>query len=372
MPGTLPRGPDGPPRQSAARATPPPACRSATPRPTRRPANPPGSSRTSPSRGCAGTATGRCARSACRGPRPTGSTGGSPRAWTTRSATASPRSSNRRTPSTTSRCPPGGRWRRGAAPAPRVRLQKGGRARLHHVGHVQLQRAHAEEFAEPLAKLDARGFQCFAHATGDRGTRPVLDTVAYARSVNGPRDARHQVVHVECLDPSDTPRFAELGVAACMRPRPCAPEIAGPGKDQAENVGPGRRHKALADAQPARGGRGLALSSDWNVAEMDPMAGICTALTRGPLTGPRLAARGDPRRGAYAPRRSRGPGPRWSWWAARQSSTGRSETTGDAPPRARDQARQRLVGCGAGGGCLIAAGLLAWMTAVGTRLSGDR
>ncbi|MFE7095440.1 amidohydrolase, partial [Streptomyces erythrochromogenes] len=35
----------------------------------------------------------------------------------------------------------------------------------------------AEEFAELLAGLDARGFQCFVHATGDRGIRTVLDAV---------------------------------------------------------------------------------------------------------------------------------------------------------------------------------------------------
>ncbi|MEV5340121.1 amidohydrolase family protein [Streptomyces sp. NPDC052676] len=92
------------------------------------------------------------------------------------------------------------------------------------------------EFAELLARLDARGFQCFVHATGDRGIRTVLDAVAHARAVNGPRDARHQVVHVECLDPADVPRFAELGVVACMQPRHCAPEIAGPGRDWAENI----------------------------------------------------------------------------------------------------------------------------------------
>ncbi|MEV8022451.1 hypothetical protein AB0O76_40400 [Streptomyces sp. NPDC086554] len=46
------------------------------------------------------------------------------------------------------------------------------------------------EFAELLAKLDARGFQCFVHATGDRGIRTVLDAVEHARSLNGPRDAR--------------------------------------------------------------------------------------------------------------------------------------------------------------------------------------
>ncbi|GGT72871.1 amidohydrolase [Streptomyces lateritius] len=142
-----------------------------------------------------------------------------------------------------------------------------------------------EEFAELLARLDARGFQCFVHATGDRGIRTVLDAVAHARTVNGPRDARHQVVHVECLDPADTPRFAELGVVACMQPRHAAPDIAGPGQDWAENIGPDRWHKAWPLRSLHAAGAVLALSSDWNVAEMDPMVGIYTAVTRRPLRG---------------------------------------------------------------------------------------
>lgn len=143
----------------------------------------------------------------------------------------------------------------------------------------------AEEFAELLARLDARGFQCFVHATGDRGIRTVLDAVEHARAVNGPRDARHQVVHVECLDPEDVPRFEQLGVVACMQPRHCAPEIAGPGQDWAENVGEGRWHKAWPMRSLAEAGAVLAFSSDWNVAEMDPMIGIYTAMTRRPLDG---------------------------------------------------------------------------------------
>ncbi|MFZ3555012.1 amidohydrolase [Streptomyces sp. BH055] len=143
----------------------------------------------------------------------------------------------------------------------------------------------AEEFADLLTKLDARGFQCFVHATGDRGIRTVLDAVEQARAVNGPRDARHQVVHVECLDPADAPRFAELGVVACMQPRHCAPEIAGPGQDWAANVGAGRWHKAWPMRTLDAAGATLAFSSDWNVAEMDPMIGIYTAITRKPLAG---------------------------------------------------------------------------------------
>ncbi|MFJ2497603.1 amidohydrolase [Streptomyces sp. NPDC087539] len=142
-----------------------------------------------------------------------------------------------------------------------------------------------EEFAELLTKLDARGFQCFVHATGDRGIRTVLDAVERARAVNGARDARHQVVHVECLDPDDTPRFAALGVIACMQPRHSAPEVAGPGKDWAENVGAERWHKAWPLRSLHEAGAVLALSSDWNVAEMDPMVGIHTAVTRRPLGG---------------------------------------------------------------------------------------
>ncbi|MBC9718763.1 amidohydrolase [Streptomyces sp. TRM66268-LWL] len=142
-----------------------------------------------------------------------------------------------------------------------------------------------DEFAELLTKLDAHGFQCFVHATGDRGIRVALDGFEHARRINGPRDARHQIVHVECLDPADTGRFAELGVVACMQPRHCAPEVAGPGKDWADNVGPDRWHKAWPMRSLHEAGAPLAFSSDWNVAEMDPMIGIYTAVTRRPLAG---------------------------------------------------------------------------------------
>ncbi|MGV9777918.1 amidohydrolase [Streptosporangium sp. NPDC003464] len=142
-----------------------------------------------------------------------------------------------------------------------------------------------EEFAGLLAKLDAAGFQAFVHATGDRGIRTVLDAVEHAFRVNGRRDARHQVVHVECLDPADVPRFASLGVVACMQPRHCSPDIAGPGHDWASAVGPERWGKAWPMRSLHEAGAVLAFSSDWNVAEMDPMIGIYTAVTRQGLAG---------------------------------------------------------------------------------------
>lgn len=143
----------------------------------------------------------------------------------------------------------------------------------------------ASEFADLVTQLDAEGFQLFVHATGDRGITTVLDAVEAARTVNGPRDARHQVVHVECLRSEDVPRFAELGVVACMQPRHASPEIAGPGHAWAEAIGEQRWHQAWPMRSLADAGAVLALSSDWNVAEMEPMIGLQAAVTRAPLTG---------------------------------------------------------------------------------------
>jgi predicted amidohydrolase YtcJ len=137
-------------------------------------------------------------------------------------------------------------------------------------------------FAELIAELERRGFQTFTHATGDRGIRTVLDAVEHARRVNGSSDARHQIVHVECVHPDDLPRFAELGVVACMQPRHCAPEIVA---DWRANVGPERWRYAWPFRSLDAHGATLAFSSDWNVAEMDPLVWLYTACTRANLDG---------------------------------------------------------------------------------------
>jgi hypothetical protein len=139
-----------------------------------------------------------------------------------------------------------------------------------------------EEFAALVTRLDRLGHQLFIHATGDRGIRTALDAIERARAENGPRDARHQIVHVELLAPEDAPRFKSLGVVACMQPRHCAPDISA---RWAESVGPARWPRAWTFRSLKEAGATLAFSSDWNVAEMDPLVGIYTALTRRGLDG---------------------------------------------------------------------------------------
>ncbi len=139
-----------------------------------------------------------------------------------------------------------------------------------------------EEFKEVVTRIDRMKFQMFIHAIGDRGIRTALDALQAARAANGPRDSRHELVHVECLDAADLPRFKDLGVTACMQPRHLAPDISWA---WAAAVGEERRRCAWVFKSLRDAGAVLAFASDWNVAEMDPLIGIYTALTRQGLNG---------------------------------------------------------------------------------------
>jgi len=139
-----------------------------------------------------------------------------------------------------------------------------------------------DEFAAFVLELERRELQAFTHATGDRGVRTALDAIERCRGELGPRDARHQIVHVECVHPDDLARFGALGVVACMQPRHCAPDIVG---EWRANVGPTRERYAWPFRSIAAAGGVLAFSSDWNVAEMDPMTWLYTAMTRADLHG---------------------------------------------------------------------------------------
>lgn len=140
----------------------------------------------------------------------------------------------------------------------------------------------ADEFKQVVDRLDKMQFQVFIHSIGDRGIRTALDAIEYAERHNGPRDRRHELIHIECLNAKDIPRFKQLGVIACMQPRHCAPDITG---QWAKAVGPQRWKYAWAFRSLRDSGATLAFASDWNVAEMDPLIGIYTALTRKGLDG---------------------------------------------------------------------------------------
>jgi hypothetical protein len=136
-----------------------------------------------------------------------------------------------------------------------------------------------ERLRQAVIRLDAAGFQIHTHAIGDAAARAILDALAAAREANGFRDARHHVAHLELVDPTDLPRFLELGVVANFQPLwgvrdRYITELTLP------RIGAARGRWLYPIGSVARTGAVLAFGSDWSVSSADPLLGIEAAVTR--------------------------------------------------------------------------------------------
>ena len=76
----------------------------------------------------------------------------------------------------------------------------------------------ADKLNAMCAELDRNKFQIHVHAIGDAATGMILDAFAYAAKMNGKRDARNLVTHIQLVAAQDILRFRELGVVAVPQP----------------------------------------------------------------------------------------------------------------------------------------------------------
>jgi hypothetical protein len=130
-----------------------------------------------------------------------------------------------------------------------------------------------------VTKLDKAGLTVHVHAIGDRAVRASLDAFEAARKANGATDNRHQIAHLQLVDPADFPRFAELGVIANFQ--------LDWAKRDASNVGPiepylgPERYRWLYPAGSLkRAGATIAGGSDWDVSSYDPFHAMEHGITR--------------------------------------------------------------------------------------------
>jgi predicted amidohydrolase YtcJ len=65
--------------------------------------------------------------------------------------------------------------------------------------------------------LAVAGFHLHFHALGDRAVTVTLDAIEAARAAHPATSTRHQLAHLQIVDPSDIPRFAELGAIANLQ-----------------------------------------------------------------------------------------------------------------------------------------------------------
>ncbi|MEV0972888.1 amidohydrolase [Microtetraspora glauca] len=136
-----------------------------------------------------------------------------------------------------------------------------------------------EELLEAFTAVDAMGLQAHLHAIGDGGVRTALDAVEHVIRVNGPRDRRPVIAHVQVLDEADLPRFAELGVIANLQPLwaridAAMTELTFP------RIGAERARRQYLIGSLLRAGARVAFGSDWPVSDHRPLAGLPVAVTR--------------------------------------------------------------------------------------------
>jgi predicted amidohydrolase YtcJ len=135
------------------------------------------------------------------------------------------------------------------------------------------------ELSEITTRLAAERFQIHMHAVGDRAVRECLDALQAAIRANPDFDGRHQIAHLDVVDPADIDRFAELGVIAniqalwARRDR----EIV---ERKLPLLGPEREPWHFPFGSLHRSGARLAMGSDWPVTDPDPLWAVHTAVHR--------------------------------------------------------------------------------------------
>lgn len=130
-----------------------------------------------------------------------------------------------------------------------------------------------------VAAYDRAGLQVELHAIGDGAIRQALDAYEHAAKVNGPRDRRHRVEHVEVPAIADLQRFRQLGVIASTQAIFATPDPSTL-ENYAPLIGPWRASRAQAFRLLDDAGARQAFGSDYPVYPMDPLLGIYTAVTR--------------------------------------------------------------------------------------------
>jgi predicted amidohydrolase YtcJ len=153
-----------------------------------------------------------------------------------------------------------------------------------------------EEMLEQALAASAGGFTLTVHAIGDRANRDVLNVLAEVRRAESQRlgvqvdtlagdapaagtaagELRHRIEHVQCIDPSDLPRLAQLGVTASVQPIHATSDMLMVDR----HWGPERARGAYAFRSFLHSGAALVFGSDAPVEPYSPLIGIHAAVTR--------------------------------------------------------------------------------------------
>ncbi|MGD6801099.1 amidohydrolase [Rossellomorea vietnamensis] len=136
-----------------------------------------------------------------------------------------------------------------------------------------------ETYFKWIEEADKKGYRVRLHACGDAAVRLALDAFQHARNVNGPRDSRHTIEHIEVIHPDDISRFSELGVLPSMQPEHLSSSSM-ESHEYIDRLGPDRLPYTWPIGELEKSGAQLVFGSDYPIVELNPMLGIYRAVTR--------------------------------------------------------------------------------------------
>lgn len=133
-----------------------------------------------------------------------------------------------------------------------------------------------------VVDADKEGFQIRFHTIGDGAVRMGLDVFEEAQKVNGKRDSRHALEHIEVIDPGDIPRFGQLGVIPSVQPSHIAlmPKESHTTRVKEERFPYLYPSRSLLDSNS-----NLAFGTDFPISPLNPLKEIFYAVTRKDFTG---------------------------------------------------------------------------------------
>ncbi|MEZ0049896.1 putative amidohydrolase YtcJ [Mycobacterium sp. MAA66] len=136
-----------------------------------------------------------------------------------------------------------------------------------------------EDLQKVTALLAGERFGIHMHAVGDRAVRECLDALEHAITEHPQFGGRHQIAHLDVVDPQDIPRFGQLGIIANIQALWARRD-----KEIVERklplLGPEREPWHFPFASIQRHGAVLAMGSDWPVTDPNPLWAIHTAVHR--------------------------------------------------------------------------------------------
>ncbi|MCG8968750.1 amidohydrolase [Streptomyces sp. CL12-4] len=144
-----------------------------------------------------------------------------------------------------------------------------------------------DELAPVVAAADAAGLQVAMHAIGDEAIRVAIGAVEHAVALNGPKERRHRIEHLEVVDPADIDRLAALGITASMQPVHADPAIQ---ENWRRVLGDERVDRGFPWPEMTEAGATLVLGTDSPTSPHAPLPNMFVAATRRSALDPSLPA----------------------------------------------------------------------------------